>query len=195
MFPVTLNLPALSVALVGEGLGLKNRYKQLCEAEAVRLTLFSAWTDGVAVREGHAMRRHYPSPQELEEFSVVMAVGLERREAERLARDARALGRLVNVEDVTELCDFYFSSFVRRGDLLLSVNTGGKSPALAVRIKEWLQEAFPAVWGERLEEIAERRTELRRAGAGKKEVSADARALLAERRWLPFSGHKRDKAA
>ena len=42
-----------------------------------------------------------------------------------MAARCRALGRLVNVEDVKPLCDFHTPSQVRRGDLLLSISTGG----------------------------------------------------------------------
>ena len=48
---------------------------------------------------------------------------------------ARAGGVLVNVEDVIGWCDFHNPSIVRRGDLLLTVSTGGQSPGLAARIR------------------------------------------------------------
>ena len=49
---------------------------------------------------------------------------------------------LVNVEDRPALCDFHSVAEVRRGDLLLTVSTGGASPGLAARIRARLAAEF-----------------------------------------------------
>ena len=50
----------------------------------------------------------------------------------------------MNVADKPELCDFYLSSVVQKGDLKLAISTNGKSPTTAKRLKEVLQEALSA---------------------------------------------------
>ena len=81
-------------------------------------------------------------------------VDLPLAQAAPLARAARAAGCLVNVEDVIELCDFHNPAQVRRGDLLLTVSTGGKSPGLAARIRSELARTFGPEWSDRLNRIA-----------------------------------------
>jgi len=60
----------------------------------------------------------------------------------QIASDARSRGIPVNIVDKPALCDFILPSVVERGDLLLAVSTGGKSPALAAKLREDLEETF-----------------------------------------------------
>lgn len=50
---------------------------------------------------------------------------------------------LINVADTPDLCDFYLSSVVQKGNLKLAISTNGQSPTAAKRIKEMLQDALP----------------------------------------------------
>jgi siroheme synthase-like protein len=52
-------------------------------------------------------------------------------------------GILCNVADTPDLCDFYLSSVVQKGNLKIAISTNGKSPTLAKRIKEFLEEIIP----------------------------------------------------
>jgi siroheme synthase-like protein len=47
------------------------------------------------------------------------------------------------VADTPDLCDFYLGSIVQKGDLKIAISTNGKSPTLAKRIKEFLNEIIP----------------------------------------------------
>ena len=77
-------------------------------------------------------------------------VGLPDDEAAELAALARSERVLVNVEDRPALCDFHSVAEVRRGDLLLTVSTGGASPGLAARIRARLAAEFGPEWADRL---------------------------------------------
>ena len=58
--------------------------------------------------------------------------------------DAEAEGIMVNVVDVPELCRYIVPSIVRQGDLCIAISTGGKSPALAKKIRRQLEGEFGA---------------------------------------------------
>ncbi|MBB6459012.1 precorrin-2 dehydrogenase/sirohydrochlorin ferrochelatase family protein [Flammeovirga kamogawensis] len=51
---------------------------------------------------------------------------------------------LVNVADTPPLCDFYLGSVVSKGDLKIGISTNGKSPTLAKRMREFLEDALPS---------------------------------------------------
>jgi precorrin-2 dehydrogenase/sirohydrochlorin ferrochelatase len=63
------------------------------------------------------------------------------------------------VMDDVARCDFAAPAVVRRGDLTIAVATGGRSPALARRLRERFQERFGPEWAEALEVLGEVRDE------------------------------------
>ncbi|HVN21007.1 MAG TPA: bifunctional precorrin-2 dehydrogenase/sirohydrochlorin ferrochelatase [Dongiaceae bacterium] len=61
---------------------------------------------------------------------------------ERVYQEAQRRGVLCNVVDVPDLCDFFYPSIVRRGDLQIAVSTAGQSPSLAQKIRQQLEKQF-----------------------------------------------------
>ena len=70
---------------------------------------------------------------------------------------------------------------VRRGDLLLTVSTGGASPGLAARIRARLAAEFGPEWGDRLAALRGQRAVWRRE---QQDVTALTEALLQANGWL-----------
>jgi precorrin-2 dehydrogenase / sirohydrochlorin ferrochelatase len=60
----------------------------------------------------------------------------------RVHADADALGVLVNVADVPELCTFILPAIVRTDPIAIAISTAGASPALAQRMKREIAEHF-----------------------------------------------------
>lgn len=50
---------------------------------------------------------------------------------------------LCNVADTPDLCDFYLGSIVQKGDLKIGISTNGKSPTMAKRMREFLDDIIP----------------------------------------------------
>src|SRR5207237_3805581 len=57
------------------------------------------------------------------------------------------------VDDVPN-CDFIAPALVRRGDVTIAISTNGRSPAMARRTREYLDEVLPRSWGALLEVAA-----------------------------------------
>ena len=125
-----------------------------------------------------------PTNADLADLSVLFVAGLDEGAARALALRARALGVLVNVEDMPELCDFHVPALVRRGDLVLSVSTGGRSPGLSRLLREDLEQRFGPEWDAYLDEIAALRGKWRASGLSPSEISQRTREVVAERGWL-----------
>jgi siroheme synthase-like protein len=62
---------------------------------------------------------------------------------DKIKADANRKGLLVNVADKPELCDFYLGSIVQKGDLKIAISTNGKSPTIAKRLKQLLNDSLP----------------------------------------------------
>ncbi len=185
MIPVALDPARARVALAGRGSLAQRRLAWLLEGGAAPAVYAPQADAALAALAGPRLVRALPGPEDLAETQLLFVAGLDPAEAEALAARARAGGVLVNVEDVVPLCDFHAPSVVRRGDLLLTVSTGGRSPALARMLRERLESLFPAAWSARLGEIAEMRDRLRAGGTGGTEIFRATRDLVAGRGWLP----------
>jgi len=57
--------------------------------------------------------------------------------------EAGLLGIPVNMTDDPERSTFFIPSFIRKGDFMLAVSTGGASPAMAARLRRSLSEHVP----------------------------------------------------
>lgn len=132
----------------------------------------------------HALHDEIPDEAELDSARLIFGAGLSPEEGEALAAAARARRIPVNIEDVPHLCDVHVPAMVRRGDLLLTVSTGGGAPAMAAALRRWLEERFGPEWGDYLEALAEERHALRQAGASPPEVMRALTARIHGAAWL-----------
>jgi siroheme synthase-like protein len=73
---------------------------------------------------------------------AIKAVDTGRRDA--IWREAERRGLPLNSIDDPWRSSFIAGSVVRRGDLTVAVSTAGKAPALAVRLRQWLEGALGA---------------------------------------------------
>jgi precorrin-2 dehydrogenase/sirohydrochlorin ferrochelatase len=74
---------------------------------------------------------------------------------------AKSAGILINVADTPELCDFYLGGIVTKGDLKIAISTNGKSPTMAKRIREFLEDILPDETNELLQNLHHYRSTLK----------------------------------
>ncbi len=185
MIPIVLDPNRTSLALVGRGEVACRRLQALLAGGADAITVFSdAPSAELAELAAHRLRGHLPGAGELAGFRAVWIADLAPAEAATLAALARSAGALVNVEDVKGWCDFHNPSVVRRGDLLLTVSTGGRSPGLAARIRRELERSFGPEWAARLERLGAKRSAWKRRGRPLAELARLSDAMIDRQGWL-----------
>lgn len=94
---------------------------------------------------------------------IVVAATDDREINKAVSAEAQRRGIPVNVVDDPELCTFYVPAMVRRNNLVISVSTSGKSPAMARRIRETVERSFGPEYGEMAELLGELRDEVKAA--------------------------------
>lgn len=65
-----------------------------------------------------------------------------------VAESARSRGIPVNVVDAPELCDFIVPAVIESGSIQVAISTGGRSPALARRLKKELEQVIGPEYAE-----------------------------------------------
>jgi precorrin-2 dehydrogenase / sirohydrochlorin ferrochelatase len=148
-YPVSLELTGRAAVVIGEGAVAEGKVEPLLAAGA-RVTVIAT---GPAARlealERHpmvAVARRPWRPSDLDGATVCVAARTDPATNAAIHREGRARGVLVNVMDDVPHCDFAAPAVVRRGDLTISVSTGGRSPALARRLRIELEERFGPEW-------------------------------------------------
>ncbi|MBU1905123.1 MAG: bifunctional precorrin-2 dehydrogenase/sirohydrochlorin ferrochelatase, partial [Proteobacteria bacterium] len=100
---------------------------------------------------------------------IVIAATDDKDLNHKVSMSARRRDLLVNAVDQPEDCNFIVPSVVRRGDLLISISTSGKSPALAKKIRELLEAQFGDEYGAFLNLMGGLRKEVLALGLSQKE--------------------------
>ena len=77
--------------------------------------------------------------------------------------EAKELSIPVNVADDPSLCSFTLPSIVERGDLMITVSTGGKCPSLARHVRLGIEDIIDDAYGVMLTILAEVRKQLLKA--------------------------------
>lgn len=106
----------------------------------------------------------------------------------QVARDAAAGRVLLNSTDDPSACDFQVPSQLKRGDLLITVSTGGASPAFSRRIRERLEAEFGWEYGVIVELLGRLRL-LVMGGGGD---AADHAVIFRDIMELDLVGHIRE---
>lgn len=202
LFPVFLKLEQLRVLIVGGGkVGLEKLHALVHNSPATNVTL-------VGTEISHAIKtlvQEYPNVQLYErpfedsdiEGNDIVIVAVNKRElSAAIYERAKFAGKLVNVADTPDLCDFYLSSIVKKGNLKLAISTNGKSPTAAKRLKEVLNDALPAELDEVINNLHRMRGKLNGNFESKvKKLNALTKVLvesdssLAERRWRKIASY------
>jgi precorrin-2 dehydrogenase/sirohydrochlorin ferrochelatase len=76
--------------------------------------------------------------------SIFLVIGATDDETlnQQISRDADSRNILCNIADRPQVCNFILPSIVHRGDLVITISTSGKSPALAKHLRKNLEDQF-----------------------------------------------------
>lgn len=145
LFPIFVKLESRRVVVVGAGRIAAQKLEALLEAAADIIVVAPEAAEPLR-KLARAGRIRWTQaefePAHLAGAALAVAATGEAAVNEQVYRAAKDRGILCNAVDEPARCDFFYPSVVRRGDLQIAISTGGKSPALAQRIRRELEEQF-----------------------------------------------------
>jgi siroheme synthase-like protein len=145
LFPIFVKLQNRLVVLIGAGEIAAQKLDALLHAGAkVRViapAVHASFVDPVRAGKVEWVPREF-EPSDLNGATFAIAATSAPGVNRSVFREAEARGILCNAVDDIENCHFYYGSIVQRGDLQIAISTNGKSPALAQRLRQELEQQF-----------------------------------------------------
>ncbi|MGF1925304.1 MAG: TSUP family transporter [Bacteroidia bacterium] len=149
LFPVFIKLNQLRTLVIGGGpIALEKLTAILKNSEHTVITVVAKEV-APAIEQ---LRVDYPQlkiqqksydKDDLSHIDIVFVATNDNVLNEVIREDAHREGLLINVADKPELCDFYLGAVVQKGDLKIAISTNGKSPTIAKRLKQLLNDSLP----------------------------------------------------
>lgn len=144
-FPVYLDIQDRPCLVIGGGAVGTRKAKTLLRAGA-RVTVVSPDATpqlAALAAEGRIRLHHRPyTDLDMEGALLVFGTTNDRALNRKISEDAQRLGVWCNIADQPDRGQFVLPAVVSRGDLLISIATSGKSPALARRIRREIETAY-----------------------------------------------------
>jgi len=157
VFPLLLNLTGKLVVVVGGGAVGMRKLTALRKAGAVVRVIDPQPQLAVPPEVIHIAEPY--RAEHLDGAALAFACATPEVNAQVVV-DCRSRGVWVNSATAPTEGDLTLPAVVRRGELVLTVSTGGASPALARRIREKWETEFDALFAEWVGILAEVRTEV-----------------------------------
>jgi len=173
-YPVFLNISGRECVVVGGGQVAFRKVKALLEhgvvVEVVSPDVCPELTQLAESGQIRVLQRNYRSG-DLQGAVLAIAATDDSNTNLEVVKEARKKAILVNVVDDAENSDFIAPSYLRRGDVTIAVSTGGRSPALARKIRTRLEKDFGGEYASLALLLDEVRGEVKRQGI---KVNGDA---------------------
>jgi len=172
-YPIFLDIEGKKCVVVGGGQVALRKVRALLDHGARVEVISPDLCPGLSrmFKQGkvHAVRRDY-AEGDLAGAVIVVAATNDNDLNAKVAEEARARGVLINAVDDPQHCDFIVPSHLRHGDVTIAISTGGRSPALARKIRTELEKDLAAKYAPLASLVGGVRSELKRRGI---KVSAD----------------------
>lgn len=160
-FPAYFSLENRKILLVGGGyIALEKLEKLVDFTQDIRVITKEVSDDFLAFATEHTIvieQRAYEQG-DIDGFDIVIVATDTVTLHKAIYEESRSSRVLVNSVDNTDYCDFIFPSYIKQGDLTISISTGGASPALAKRLRAYIEKLIPPAIGEFLKEMRALRT-------------------------------------
>ncbi len=170
-YPVNLILQGQRCLVVGGGNVALGKIEGLLAAGALVSVVAIEVIPGVRDLEGILLEERPYRPGEVEGYRLVVTATDDPDVNRQVYLDGEEAGVWVNSADNPENCAFTLPAVVRRGPIMVTVSTGGHSPALSAWLRGRLDDELGPEYLTLLDLLAERREQLRADGVATEGLS------------------------
>ena len=141
-FPLCINLEDKRFLIVGYGRIAKRKLKAISEFTS-NIKIITKNPTEEELGKGIEIVNKCFDEKDLEGVDFVITATGNREQDEAVVASCKAKGIPVNAADDREECDFFLPGIIKRGDLVVSVSTSGKSPAYSRHLREQIEDVIP----------------------------------------------------
>ena len=168
-FPVNLNLHGRPVLVVGGGRIALRKVEQLLMADADITVLSPMFVEEFTSLPVTLVERVYAAG-DVDAFRLVITATGNTPVDQQIFDECEAKGIWINSADDPDRCAFTLPAALRRGDLMVTVSTGGASPALASWLRSHLELSIVPEFEEVVSRLAIERARIHSEGESTENV-------------------------
>ncbi len=150
-YPINLNISGQLCVVIGGGAVATRKISSLLLCDARVRVISPELSSGLKQFLDDKKLEWLPRPYmkgDLQGATLAFALTDHPEVQRQIAAEANELEIPINIGDNPEACTFQTAATVRRGDLLISISTGGGSPAMAATIRRELEEQYGPEYGD-----------------------------------------------
>lgn len=159
-FPFMIDIEDKNCLVVGGGRIAYRKALDLLQFGA-RVTVISPniCSEIENIHDIEIIRKEYETADINHRFLVIAATNI--KELNRnIAAECNERNILVNAVDIKDACSFIFPAIIKRDELVVSISTGGNSPAGAAFLKEKIEHSIPDNYERNLELLGRLRSDI-----------------------------------
>lgn len=179
LYPINLNIENMKVTIIGGGnVSYRKCMNFLAFNKKVTVISQEFIKEFIEIEDKVKLIKDSYQEKYIIDSSIVIAATNNKDVNNKIGVYCRNHGKLVNVVDDLELSNFTVPSYIKRGDLLLSISTGGKSPSLSAKIRKDLEETYDESYEEYINLLGEARINIIKNTEDIKERRSKLKKLL-----------------
>lgn len=161
LYPVNLNLRDMEITIIGGGNVAYRKCRNFLEfGKNIKVVSKEFIEDFYKLGKNVELIKDSYKNEYIKSSFIVVAATNNRNVNQEIGIYCRSNGKLVNVVDDIKLSNYIVPSYIKRGDLLISISTGGKSPSLSSKIKEELEDKYDDTYEEYINLLGEVRNSI-----------------------------------
>jgi len=142
-YPINLEIKDMKITIIGGGNVAYRKCKNFLEFGKSVSVISPKFIDKFELIKNKVELVYDTYKEEYIKDSFIVVAATNNKEINKnIGIYCRNYGKLVNVVDNIELSNYTVPSYIKRGDLLIGISTGGKSPSLSSKIKKELEEKY-----------------------------------------------------
>ena len=156
LYPINLELDDMRITIIGGGNVSYRKCKNFLDfGKSVRVVSPEFIDQFENIKNDIELIYDTYKQEYIKDSFIVIAATNNKELNKNIGIYCKSVGKLVNVVDNITLSNYTVPSYLKRGDLLLSVSTNGKSPSLSSKIKKELEEKYDDSYEEYLNILGE----------------------------------------